>query len=106
MDLPLEILKNIKEIKYDYDQLKNIKKKPEIIKELGKKYPQISDNYPALFSLVFNPVDCWEKDIKKLEEMANLANKVKNKEISQHDASVKIGGKLCDEYVKPALKKT
>ena len=35
----------------------------------------------------------------------NLANKVNTNEISQHDASVKIGSELCDKYVKPALKK-
>ena len=66
-------------------------------------YISIALNLP--FNLVFNPVDSWEKDIKKLENMSQLANKVKTNEISQHDASVKIGGELCDEYVKPVLNK-
>ena len=106
MDDPKETLKTIKLIKSDYDELSEKKiKKEDIMQTLAKKYPSISDNFPALFSLVFNPLISWEKDLAKLEQMVALASRVKSQELSQHDASVMVGSQLCDEYVKPVLSK-
>ena len=37
--------------------------------------------------------------------MVSMAAKVRNNEISEHDASVKVGQVLVDEIVKPQLEK-
>ena len=108
MEDPYKLLNTIKSLKNDYDELnKNtgeLSDLNEIKSKLGKKYPDLSDNYPSLFNLVFNPVSTWDNDLKDLTKMVQLASKVKQKKISQHDASVEVGQKLVDKYVKPQLK--
>ena len=37
--------------------------------------------------------------------MINYAKRVKKNKISNHDASVKVGEKLVDKFIKPMLKK-
>ena len=44
-------------------------------------------------------------DINVLTYMINQAKNIKNNKISQEDASVKIGEKLVDTYVKPLIDK-
>lgn len=107
MEDPNKLLDTIKSLKKDYDELKlkNDDDLNEMKLKLGKKYPNLSDNYPSLFNLVFNPVSSWDKDLKDLTQMVKLASKVKDNKISQHDASVKVGQQLVDKYVKPQLNK-
>lgn len=117
MEDPNKLLNTIKSLKKDFDDLSQETENNELNNELnnslneiksklGKKYPNLSDNYPSLFNLVFNPVTTWEKDLKDLTQMVNLASKVKENKISQHDASVKVGQQLVDKWVKPQLDKT
>ena len=98
---PENILTTVKQIKEEYDSLSPT---DETKKTLMDKYPDFSAQYPALFQLVFNPVDNWEKDLERLTQMVALASKVKTNKITQHDASVQIGTELVDKYVKPKLK--
>ena len=106
MEDPNKILNTVKTIKSDFELLKKTENNIDNIKRsLGKKYPMISDNYPALFNLVFTPVNNWDDDLKNLSHMVGLASKVKSKKLTQHDASVKIGQTLVDKFVKPQLKK-
>ena len=100
---PEKILENVKSLKKDYDELKGSMDTEDIKRKLMDKYIDFSGQYPALFSLVFNPVDDWEKDLTRLTQMVQLATKVKDNKISQHEASVQIGGELVDKYVKPKL---
>ena len=98
---PENILTTVKQIKQDYDSLPS---SDDTKQTLMEKYPEFSAQYPALFQLVFNPVDNWEKDVERLTQMVALASKVKSNKITQHDASVQIGTELVDKYVKPKLK--
>ena len=41
----------------------------------------------------------------RLEYMINMAEKVENKEMKEHDASVAVGQVLVDDIVKPSLEK-
>ena len=43
-------------------------------------------------------------DIERLTYMINMVKKVKSNEISDHDASVKVGERLVDEFVNPKLR--
>lgn len=89
-------------------------KKPEIKKEMEKDKEQcikntldihgdFFDKYPTLFHMVSNNPYNFEMD--RLVEMLNLKNKVKNNEVSYKDASVGIGYKYYDEFVKPGINK-
>ena len=44
-------------------------------------------------------------DLTTLEYMVNMAQQVKNKNKTQHDASVEVGQKLVDDFVRPVLPK-
>jgi hypothetical protein len=103
---PEKILETVKSIRNSYiNSLETNENIADIKKDLREKNVDFSNNYPALFDMIFHPVDNWESDLKGLTNMVQLATRVKNKEISQHDASVKIGGTLVDQYVKPKLNK-
>ena len=75
---------------------------PNMKRDLMQKYYDFSMKYPVLFLSIINNTFCQEK----FNEMVGLATQVNNNKITQHDASVKIGNKLVDEYVKPILKKS
>ena len=102
MEDPRLILETLKKIKIDFEELKK-NKTEDIRKTLGTKYPKMADNYPAIFELVFKKEKFWKNDISQFENMVKMASRVKDSELSQHDASVKIGGHLVDQFVKPQL---
>jgi hypothetical protein len=63
------------------------------------KYPLLANTYPTIFSKACEP----HFDLAKFSWMLNMANNVRDNQISQHDASVQVGEKLVDEHVKPLL---
>ena len=69
--------------------------------KLMEKYKEFSDNYPIIFLSTINN----NLDINKFTGMVKMAEDVSNKKISQHDASVKVGESLVNEYVKPKIYK-
>ena len=86
----------------------NIKKemekdKEQCIKNTLDVYGDFFDKYPTLFHMVSN--NPYNFEMNRLTEMLNLKNKVKNNEVSYKDASVGIGYKYYDEFVKPGLNK-
>lgn len=68
--------------------------------EMSKKYSDFRDNYPTIFEKVLDNT----LDIERFNYMINMANKIDNKEMTNYDASVKVGERLVDEFVKPNLK--
>ena len=74
---------------------------PDMKRDMMEKYYDFSMKYPVLFLSIVNNDFCQER----FNEMTNLLSNVENNKISKHDASVKIGTKLVDKYVKPILKK-
>jgi len=73
----------------------------ETVKEL---YKDEYTKYPAVFTVIFN-ANFNMDSINRLEFMLSMANKVEDKDIAEHDASVVVGQRLVDEIVKPQLKK-
>lgn len=60
------------------------------------KYPEFAEKYEHLFSIV-----CARKlDIKQLDLMLRLVDKINADEVSQHEASCAIGSHLFNKYVK------
>ena len=95
-------------IKNTVEEIQNhIKNKPEDIdsktfhKEMSDKYHDFRDKYPTIFEKVLEN----SLDMDRFNYMLGMASKIDNKELSNHDASVKVGERLVDEFVKPNLKK-
>jgi hypothetical protein len=71
----------------------------EFITKMRSKYEYLNNNFKSIFDM------CITKhyDYNRLKYMVSLANQVKNDEITEHDASVKVGQVLVDDIVKPQL---
>mgnify|MGYP001468532887 CR=1 FL=1 len=72
----------------------------EFTSKMKEEFPDLSNNQKAIFKMTCN----GEMEIPKLKYMLSMVNKINKKEISEYDASVKVGEKLVDEYVKPNIK--
>ena len=75
--------------------------KDTFTKQIEEEYHYLKDNYPAILNISVSP----SYEFLRLKKMLFLANKVKEKEVSEHDASVAVGQILVDEIVKPQLDK-
>jgi hypothetical protein len=95
---PQEIFDTVKKI---HQEVKESKVSPdETKKNVQDKYREFSLNYPAIFIMAAD----GNLDLDRFKSMVDMAQKVKNDEITQHDASVKVGEQLVDHYVKPKIK--
>jgi hypothetical protein len=61
-----------------------------------KKYPEFIDRYPVLFDMATQP----NFDMGRLQMMLRLRDSVTTNNITQFDASAKVGKELYDAYVK------
>ena len=106
-DAPEKIISLVTEL-IDYYNKPEIKKaleedKDECIRNTLDVHGDFFDKYPTLFHAISNNPFNFEMD--RLKDMLALKNKVTNKEVSYKDASVGIGYKYYDEFVKPGLDK-
>lgn len=64
--------------------------------------PQLYEKYPAILNILFS--DRFDDSgIKRLEYMLSMAAKVQQNDVKEHDASVEVGQRLVDDFVKPQL---
>jgi hypothetical protein len=63
------------------------------------KYPAICEKYKVLMQKACEP----DFDMDKFIWMINIKKKVDTNRISAHDASVKVGQSLVDQYITPNL---
>lgn len=101
---PDEILGKVKQIQQEVQDIKQ--SEPDLDQDAVKRrvftnHQDFSMNHPATF---LGSVE-GTIDLKTMEYMVSMANRVKRDDITQHDASVEIGTKLVDTYVKPTLEK-
>jgi len=61
-----------------------------------KKYPLFAEGYPVLFEMACRP----DFDFQRFQHMLMLKDSVEKGNLTQHDASVKVGKVLYDVYVK------
>ena len=66
-----------------------------------KKYPEFSERYPVLFEMSTRE----DFDIRKFQYMIHMRDSVSKNNISQYDASAKVGTMLYNDYVKPLVDK-
>tara|TARA_B100001093_G_scaffold519757_1_gene610295 strand:+ start:2305 stop:2640 length:336 start_codon:yes stop_codon:yes gene_type:complete len=102
----INVNKILKESKDIYRQfLKNEASKElnqdKFLKNMRSKYIELNEKYPSIINISASQ----NYDEKRLKYMLNMAHKVSNNEISEKNASVKVGQLLVDEIVKPQLDK-
>ena len=88
-----EVVKEVFKIHQKYRDLSQSKV------QIKKDHPEFAENKPQLFDMITS-VQC---DDAILNQMMGAYNAVNAGSISQHDASVLVGGKLVDTFVKPNL---
>lgn len=91
-DLNIDYIDNLASNKLSYHDFIDIMK---------IKYKYLFENHESIFKI------CTSKsyDSNRLKFMLTMSNKVKNNELSEHDASVKVGQELVHNIVKPQLDK-
>jgi hypothetical protein len=75
--------------------------KNEFHLKLEQKYTNININYNSIFRQCINNV----MDIEVITFMINKAKEIQKNKVSNYDASVKVGEKLVDKFIKPNLNK-
>ena len=73
----------------------------EYKEKLINEHKDFYEAYPGIFDMSMNGT----MDIDRLKFMLSMTDKINNKEISEHDASVEVGQMLVDDFVKPSLTK-
>ena len=96
-----KILEESLQINKKYKRLKKKTTKDVFKAKMEKEHPFLAENYGAILNIAVGE----SYNYTRLKEMLTLANKVKNNEIKEHDASVQVGKILVDEIVKPSLEK-
>lgn len=77
---------------------------PEDFKQkMREMFKDLAEDFPGIFDKTIKGEFENPNELRKLHMMLNMVNKVKNNDISEHDASVAVGQHLVDEYVKPQL---
>lgn len=69
--------------------------------EMKKEFNDLFESMESVFNISISD----NYNYKRLKYMFEMSNRVKNNDISEHDASVKIGQELVDNIVKPQIEK-
>lgn len=77
----------------------NLEDKEEFEKKMQEEFSLIYKQQPSIFKMCID----GSMDIERLTFMINMVKKVKSNNISEHDASVEVGQRLVDEFVKPKI---
>lgn len=81
------------------------KKDPKEFKKIFEdKNKELIEKYSSVFNILFSP-NFNEQGYERLLYMLKMAQRVENKDIAEHDASVAVGQRLVDEIVKPQIEK-
>lgn len=70
-------------------------------KKMQEKYKDLFTEYKSIYRISMTD----KYDHARLRFMLEMSEKIKNKEITEHDASVQVGEVLVNEIVKPQLEK-
>jgi len=96
----LESSKNLNIEYIDNIATKNLNQS-EFSKNMEAKYEYLFKNFEPIFKISLSQ----NYDYSRLKFMLNMAKKVQNEEITEHNASVQVGQILVDQIVKPQLDK-
>jgi hypothetical protein len=89
-------------IKAQLATIRRLKEEGKSIDEIREEVARFAEDYPQLFKLVTRSEGF---DESSLRTMLSMLEKMGTGELSQHQASVIIGQRLHDQYIKPAVDK-
>jgi len=79
--------------------ISKLREEDKTFDEMKDAAPEFANNYPHLFIMVSSK-DNYDKNT--LDTMLSMIDKMSQTNISQHDASIKVGTMLMKNYAKPA----
>ena len=102
----LNLIKMVHEIKTDYLDKESLFNTDKLSyeRDIRNTYSKEVEKYPAIVTLLFNNT-LTDESFSRLDFMLQMAEKVYNKDMVEHDASVAVGQRLVDDIVKPQLDK-
>lgn len=90
-------------IKESVEQIGNMINAKHSIDDIKAVFPDFCEQYPNLLAMMTRPEGF---DVRSLELMVRMLEKMGNGLASQHEASIQVGQHLLDAYVKPQLDST
>ena len=101
-----KLLVDIKNLHKDCKDYKNKKKyanlsQKEFEENMVKEYSYVKNNFGSIYTQCLS----GHMDLNIITYMINQAKQVQKSKISNHDASVNVGQKLVDTFIKPNLNK-
>lgn len=102
-----ELLNEIKELNKEcakYLQNKKINRDLSINEfklKMQYKYSNIYETFISIFNQCINNT----MDIEMMTFMINKAKEIENNKLSNHNASVKVGEKILEKFIKPEIEK-
>ena len=87
-------------IKAKIDRLKEMKAQGKTPLEIEEELSRFSEDYPALFKMLMKPEGYNESSLKT---MIALLERMGTGDMTQHQASVVVGQRLHDVYIKPKM---
>lgn len=99
----MDILEASRKLNYKYIEAKNVVgfSKNDFTNQMKKEFNDLFESMASVFNISLS--DSY--DYNRLKYMFSMSNKVKNNDISEHDASVAVGQVLVDKIVKPQIEK-
>ena len=91
------ILKTVREI----CEIKKTNNEETFKKIMEEEYSDFSENHKSIYQICI----MGKMDIDRFSYMIDMAKKVKKNEMSEYNASVKVGTRLVDDIIKPNLDK-
>jgi hypothetical protein len=75
---------------------------PQVFQQrLHEKFGEFRERYPTLFQIIVDNPDNFEE--RRLIEMLRMRERVSQRNVSYENASIQIGQKYFDEFVKPIV---
>ena len=83
------------------DRINNTLSQEKFEENMAIKYDYLYSNFPNLFSMCCSS----HSNLNRLKFMLDNIIKIQSKDMTEHDASVKVGEQLVNDFVKPDLEK-
>jgi len=87
-------------IKFNMNKIQSLKTAGKTNEEIQAEVSRFAEDYPSLFKKLINTNDFNEPSLRT---MIAMLEKMGSGDISQHQASVIVGQRLHDTYIKPKM---
>jgi len=87
-----------REVRQILDEVPPLVRGGETLDTIRTRYPEFSAKYPELFKKI-----CNRADLTPIRTMLQMLDQMAEGRINQHQASIIVGQRLVDRFVKPQL---